>query len=83
MNATRVGVATALWTAALVMLVVASVADGQRILFAWAIVCGLVAHAVTMWVIVIHERMRVETITRLAVTAAREHGGLRNVGLDN
>ena len=78
MNSVRTGVAAALWAVAVVLLVVASVGLGHRALYAWAIVVALIAHAVTMWAVVIHERMRVEDIARL-LTRTAQRAGLHEV----
>lgn len=75
----RIVMAATLWMLAVGLLLVHSIFGAPDVLRPWAVLVALVAHALTVWQMLAHERMRVEAITRIAIQAAAQHGGLRNL----
>jgi hypothetical protein len=81
-HSVRVGAAASLWMAAVVLMVSATV-QGVLVLCGWSLLVAQAAALVTAWEIIAKERVRVETVARIAVRAAVEHVGLHSVPSDS
>lgn len=76
----RVGLATGLWTLAVILLAVRSVDYNDMrlsVLTGWAMLVGLAASVVTGWCLLVHERDRIRDIAE--IVASECHQQLRSV----